>query len=324
MKISYLQAKDIGDSSADPSTYEGCPGTLYNQTCTLRPAVVDYPVVLENYEGERPFQQVKLATKDSQYGPVLDFDPARKQQSGFTVKNLVTLDPEFGIGAVQRLGGLYLAFNTYLGGHSNASYDGIAGYSQYPTGKAQSYVFQNFGGQKCGVVYNNPMKPDVSKRNVQSIVAMINEVMFAISMDVSETNPDNKRVYADYPAVIYTESIHFKTRWLFMVGAIMSTVFCIICVLPTYWGYWQLGRNVSLGPFEIAHAFRSPMTAQAGNKPIDQVMDTVGHQKVQYGHIVSGDARGVLGVAEPEYVAGMPRSAKQDFREKILRRGATQ
>lgn len=55
----------------------------------------------------------------------------------------------------------------------------------------------------------------------------------------------------------------------------------------------------------------------AGNKSIDQIIETVGHQKVQDGHIVTIDAVGVFGVA------GMPRSAKQDYWDKVLRRGAT-
>ena len=61
--------------------------------------------------------------------------------------------------------------------------------------------------------------------------------------------------------------------------------------------------QVTLGPFEIAHAFRSPMTAQASSAAADELMRDVGHRQIKYGQIVSGDARGVIGIAEPEYVA---------------------
>ena len=60
--------------------------------------------------------------------------------------------------------------------------------------------------------------------------------------------------------------------------------------------------QVTLGPFEIAHAFRSPMTAEASNGTVEEVMKSVGERQITYGHIVAGEARGVLGVAEPEYV----------------------
>lgn len=51
---------------------------------------------------------------------------------------------------------------------------------------------------------------------------MINEIMFAISIDISNTDPFTyQHAYADYPLTIYSASIHFKTRWLYMVGAII-------------------------------------------------------------------------------------------------------
>ena len=86
---------------------------------------------------------------------------------------------------------------------------------------------------------------------------------------------------------------------------------CIFLVIPSYWGYWQLGRKVTLGPVEIAHAFRSPMTAPPADNPaavaktngtIQELMEEVGDRKVQYGQIVDGEAKGILGVAEPEHV----------------------
>ena len=42
---------------------------------------------------------------------------------------------------------------------------------------------------------------------------------------------------------------------------------------------------------------------------IDDLMKEVGPRKVQFGQIVGGDAKGVLGVAEPEYVASLGPTA---------------
>lgn len=36
---------------------------------------------------------------------------------------------------------------------------------------------------------------------------------------------------------------------------------CALIVLPLYYGFWQLGRNVSLSPVEIAHTFGAPILA---------------------------------------------------------------
>lgn len=102
---------------------------------------------------------------------------------------------------------------------------------------------------------------------------------------------------------MYSEGIHYKTKIWYMIGAAISTLLVVICVLPVYYGYWELGRKVTLGPVEIAHAFRSPMTAQATSGRIDGLVKEIGQTEVQFGHIVAGDAKGVLGIAEPQYVA---------------------
>ena len=53
---------------------------------------------------------------------------------------------------------------------------------------------------------------------------------------------------------------------------------------------------------------------------IDDIIKEKGHQSVQYGHIVSGDAAGRLGVAEPESVERAHPSigsAKREISEKF-------
>ena len=61
------------------------------------------------------------------------------------------------------------------------------------------------------------------------------------------------------------------------------------------------------------------MTADASKATVDEVMKEVGGRQIRYGHIVAGDARGVMGVAEPENVATDPnvRSARNEINEKL-------
>jgi hypothetical protein len=44
-----------------------------------------------------------------------------------------------------------------------------------------------------------------------------------------------------YPTVRYT------SNWPWLWGAIVSLIFCVLCVLPSYHGFWKLGRKVTLG-----------------------------------------------------------------------------
>lgn len=47
-----------------------------------------------------------------------------------------------------------------------------------------------------------------------------------------------------------------------------SAISCVLCVLPVYWKYWELGRAVTLGPFEIAASFQAPGLYHPANAPL--------------------------------------------------------
>ncbi|KAI4944621.1 hypothetical protein J4E91_008625 [Alternaria rosae] len=76
-------------------------------------------------------------------------------------------------------------------------------------------------------------------------------------------------------------------------------------VLPVYWGFWQLGRKVTLGPLEISQAFGAPIITpdkmKAYHGDLDQVFEDVGDRRVQYGQLKDAPP-GQMGLAEPERV----------------------
>lgn len=92
-----------------------------------------------------------------------------------------------------------------------------------------------------------------------------------------------------------------------MWGAVAATLCCVLLVLPVYWGFWQLGRKVSLNPLEIAHAFRSPMFTDAPTGSPKVLIKEVGSQAIRYGPMaVAGANYGRFGVAAPQDVAKPP------------------
>ncbi|KAK4540736.1 hypothetical protein LTR36_008951 [Oleoguttula mirabilis] len=296
------------------STTEDCPGMLYNQSCTLRPAVISYPIMLQNYSGTHSIQGVSVGWTwpsyiESSYNGVgtSPFNRTAKQQDGFEVLryNDVIESHTVAGASTSRLAGLQQAFGMYLGGDASFDFGGTDGFQITQTGNAPQYLLNAPENDQCGFVYANPMIPTAAD-GVQSVVAAINQIMFAIATDITFSDPldplDGITGWHTYNATLYKDNIHYVTHRPYMYGAVASILVCVLCVLPVYWGYWQLGRKVSLGPLEIAHAFRSPMTAQAGNGAIDELLKEVGHREVKFGQIVAGDAKGVLGVAEPEFV----------------------
>jgi hypothetical protein len=89
-----------------------------------------------------------------------------------------------------------------------------------------------------------------------------------------------------------------------MIGALATMVFCILCVLPSYWGFWQLGRKVTLGPIEIASALGAPVLQQPHTRAgdVDILLKEVGGRQVRYGEV---DETGRLGLADANSVRHM-------------------
>ena len=85
----------------------------------------------------------------------------------------------------------------------------------------------------------------------------------------------------------------------------MYFVVCVFCVLPVYYGYWQLGRAVTLGPFEIAAAFRAPDLHHPTNAPIDTLIKEVGGRRVKFGEVLDGSDKGKIAVADVGMVASV-------------------
>ncbi|CAO2651903.1 Nn.00g001860.m01.CDS01 [Neocucurbitaria sp. VM-36] len=51
----------------------------------------------------------------------------------------------------------------------------------------------------------------------------------------------------------------YHTNATFIVLGIIVSLASIIAILPLFYGYWELGRTVSLNPLEIARAFGAPL-----------------------------------------------------------------
>lgn len=67
--------------------------------------------------------------------------------------------------------------------------------------------------------------------------------------------------------------------------AASTAVVCFAClaILATYWGWWRLGRDVSMSPLEIARAFHAPLLESADpNATGDDLKKDLGGQKIRF------------------------------------------
>jgi hypothetical protein len=96
----------------------------------------------------------------------------------------------------------------------------------------------------------------------------------------------------------------YKSDFKYMGLALMVTILGVACVLPTFRGWWNLGRNVSMNPLEIAKAFDGTRMEHAdSNANINMLLKEVGKEPVKYG-AVSGNK---LMMGAPEEVSDIPQ-----------------
>lgn len=67
----------------------------------------------------------------------------------------------------------------------------------------------------------------------------------------------------------------------------MVTVLATIWVAIVFLSLWQLGRDMSMSPIEIAKAFAAPSLATAtdSNASVETLLQEVGNLKVRYGAV---------------------------------------
>ncbi|KAJ9627625.1 hypothetical protein H2203_002837 [Taxawa tesnikishii (nom. ined.)] len=288
---------DVLYTTSNDTTQLSCPGTLSQQTCYLRPAVINYPVTAQQYAGTRSTSGVTLgwnttslasAAEKSIYGIQANtsagaYDRSQKQQSGFSILEYNDIQEDHIAAAFNtdsQLGGLLLAFQMYLKGDASIWYDGYLGYVTDFTGIAPTQLTTLPTLEQCGYWFNDP---------IDWLVQSINGITFSMALDLGGVAyreairaraqaGDVDSLAVNYNGTLYLEKVHYETDFGFMWGAFASMLVCVLCVLPTYYGYWQLGRKVTLGPFEIANAFRAPVleTPQGSNVEVDDLLKEVG------------------------------------------------
>ena len=96
------------------------------------------------------------------------------------------------------------------------------------------------------------------------------------------------------PTTQLKSETYYVGKPAFAWGAFASTIVVVMLILPSYWGFWQLGRKVTLGPLEIANAFNAPAFSHVhtGAGHVDGVLKVVGKERVQY-YVREHDEHGV-------------------------------
>ncbi|CZR68352.1 uncharacterized protein PAC_18251 [Phialocephala subalpina] len=125
------------------------------------------------------------------------------------------------------------------------------------------------------------------------ILAAYHEIMFRLAMKVA-TNAtlvapivSNGVNYASVKNVTATYTFaenYYESNFVYLAGAMGVIVLAILGVLPTFRGWWEIGRPTTLSPLETAKAFGAPLLAEYNsNEKAEDLIKSIENKKVQYG-----------------------------------------
>jgi hypothetical protein len=299
------------DSHAGSSN-GSCPGVLTKRTCLIRPAVVQYPVTVmkpseEELKGKNIVTHIKF-NNDNKTWP-LSSQPDGEQIDDLEVVEYTDLNEKFN--TVSTVGALTYVFNNLFSSSANLTYTTAWDIASRGS-QAQSIFYaenDRDDHSKCYYDIDKPGRDDpaielLRKINTFSFTAAL-YVTGAPSMQRKDREAQNM-AHQSFETSVTGIVEQYKTSFKYVGGALAATFITLILVLPVYWGFWQLGRKVTLGPLEISHAFNAPIIAPDRTKnhhgDFDEVLHEVGKRRVQYGQLV-GAPPGQMGLAEPTKVA---------------------
>lgn len=128
----------------------------------------------------------------------------------------------------------------------------------------------------CSMAWTDPT-PD--------ILLFARDLMFRSAIKASNSSmAQTYRTFEQFDRTVYA------SNYAYLAGAVAVVVADVFVLLPLLWGWWALGRRVSLSPVEVAKAFRAPVVAEAeSNASVDALLGRVGGKRVEYGFVTVAD-----------------------------------
>lgn len=298
------------DSHAGANSSD-CPGTLTRRTCEIRPAIVEYPVTVmvpseEELKGKNIVTHVKFFADNIAHPIGTNITERQIDQLKFL--EYVDLKEEFN--KTSTIGALTYVLNNLYNSSAQLTYN-------------EDWDIKLRGGQAQTMFYADSDKEDFSRcwydidrtgldDPAIELLRKINTLSFtaALYLNGQPTTNVTDRAAKGMASQTALSSItgiveEYDTDFNYVAGALVASFVTILLVLPVYWGFWQLGRKVTLGPLEIANAFNAPIikpdNVRAQHGEFEEVLKEVGQRRVRYGQLKDAPP-GSMGIAEPEQI----------------------
>jgi hypothetical protein len=271
-----------------------CPGTKTRRSCEIRPAVVQYSVTVmvpsaEELAGGNIVTHIKFFN-DTYTWPISDPLKYVEQIDELEVLEYVHLVEHFN--ETSTVGVLTYMMNILYSSSASLTYDTAWGVNSRGA-SAQTTFYADIDildEERCWYNIGKTSKDDPTVESLRKINTLIFVTGLYINGDPTIDKDERAaKGMASQEIIAVVKGIveEYLTNFSYVGGALAATFITVMIVLPVYWGFWQLGRKVTLGPLDISQAFGAPIIApdktRAYHVDFDQVLMDVGDRGVQYG-----------------------------------------
>ncbi|KAJ4384265.1 hypothetical protein N0V86_001112 [Didymella sp. IMI 355093] len=304
MSMLYVDSHAGADSN-------DCPGTLTRRTCEIRPAIVEYPVTVmvpseEELRGRNIVTHIKFFNDNVTHPIGTNITEPQIDQLRFI--EYVDLKEE--LGDVSTIGALTYVMNNLYSSSAYLTY-GDDWDIKLEGDQAQTTFFADNDTETFSRCWYDIDRPGLDDPAIE-LLRKINTLSFVAALYLKgqpTTNSTDRAAegMASQTALSSVTGIveEYTTDFNYVAGALVATFVTLLLVLPVYWGFWQLGRKVTLGPLEIANAFNAPIikpdNVKGQHGDFEEVLQEVGKRRVRYGQLKDAPP-GSMGIAEPEQV----------------------
>lgn len=236
-----------------------CIASLNISSCFIEAAIVEYPIIIQN-------TTVSLDMDKLDSAPIVEI---------FVYEGDLPSAPKYY--SAGPLTGLANSFGSYL--FSNSTMQVLPNttiYNNMQGGLIPDLFFvfdvadydpSTVG--KCDLAWSSPN---------QFVLNAMSDWLFRAS--ISSSWPTDTQTFS----VRRTNSaLIFLSEYRYFALALVIMSITLLGVVFQLWGFWRLGRHVTMSPLELAKAFKAPLVEQASHSSaIDGILKAVGKTNVKY------------------------------------------
>lgn len=218
-----------------------------------------------------------VESESNEVGVCFTYVPELRQTAGVEVLKNIDIHEPWMPGANSSLLGIYQTLKDVLESQASISYQNGTWYESTTGLSASVQSESTVTDGSCSYSYADPIDHIILTTNTLTRQISIAKQLWGVDASTRSSNVKAKGIQ-------FFRDVYHSTDYVYAIAGMVLTAICVLLVIPVYWGFWQLGRDVTMGPLEIAYAFQGPAFAGVTdtNGHVSGLVKAVGDTRIKY------------------------------------------